>query len=85
MCACSPESQAHPGLHQKKRGQQVNGGDPAPLLHSDKTSRRVLCPALELSAQERYGPVGAGPDEGHKDPRAGVPLLRGKAERVGTV
>ncbi|KAK4810947.1 hypothetical protein QYF61_013356 [Mycteria americana] len=30
MCACSPESQLYPGLHQKKRGQQVEGGDSAP-------------------------------------------------------
>jgi len=30
----------------------------------------------ETSAQERHGPVGAGPEEGHEnDPRAGTPLL----------
>ena len=47
----------------------------------------VLCPALvEPSAQERHGPVGVGPQEGHRnDPRDGEPLLCGKAERVGTV
>ena len=32
MCPCSPESQSYPGLHQKIRGQQGKGGDPAPLL-----------------------------------------------------
>ncbi len=32
MCPCSPESQSYPGLHQKECGQQVEGGDPAPLL-----------------------------------------------------
>ena len=26
----------------------------------------VLCPALEPSAQDRYGPVGAGPEEATK-------------------
>ena len=43
-------------------------------------------PALEPSAQERHGPVGAGSEEGHKNhQRAGTPLLQGKAERVGVV
>jgi len=36
--------------------------------------------------QERPGHVGVRPEEAHKnDPRAGTPLLRGKAERVGVV
>jgi len=34
MCTHSPEGQPYPGLHQKKRGQQVEGGDSAPLLCS---------------------------------------------------
>ena len=29
MCPHSPECQPYPGLHQKKRGQQSKGGDPA--------------------------------------------------------
>ena len=36
-------------------------------LCSLETSPGVLCPALEPSAQEGHGPVGVGPDEGHKD------------------
>ena len=46
------------------------------LLCSGETSPGVLCPALEPSAQEGHGPVGAGPEKGHEDdPRAGTPLL----------
>ncbi|XP_063210185.1 uncharacterized protein LOC134524261 [Chroicocephalus ridibundus] len=52
-----------PGLHQKKRGQQVEGGDSAPLLCSAETPPAVLCPALEPSAQGGHGPVGVGPEE----------------------
>ena len=38
------------------------------------------------SIQERHGPVGAGPEEGHKtDQRAGTPLLSRKAEGAGVV
>jgi len=33
MCPHSPESQPDPGLHEKKCGQQVKGGDPS-LVHS---------------------------------------------------
>jgi len=86
MCACSPEGQPYPRLHQKKRGQQLKGGDSAPLLCSGETSSGLLCPALEPLAQARHVAVGVGPEEGHKsDQRAGVPLLRGKAEKDGAV
>jgi len=34
MCAHSPEGELSPGLHQEKRGQQVQGGDSAPLPRS---------------------------------------------------
>jgi len=60
----------------KAAWQQVEGGDSAPLLCSGEIPPRVLRPALESSARERHGPVGAGTDEDHEDDqRAGVPLL----------
>ncbi|GAB0189939.1 triadin [Grus japonensis] len=75
-CACSPESQPCPGLHQKKCGQQVEGGDPAPLLGSGETPPGVLRPALGAPVQERHGVVGASPEEGHEaDQRDGAPPL----------
>jgi len=62
-----------PGLHKKKCGQQVAGGDSASLLSSGENSPGVLHPALEPPAQERHGAVGGGPEEGHKGkPRAGA-------------
>ncbi|KAK4827389.1 hypothetical protein QYF61_017794 [Mycteria americana] len=86
MCTRSPEGQLYPGLHQKKRGQQIGGGDSAPLLHSGETSPGVLRPAPESSAQEGHGAVEASPEKGHEnDLRAGTPLLQGQAERVGVV
>jgi len=66
MYAHSSEGQPCPGLHQEMHGQQVKGGDSAPLLHSGESPPGVLRPALELSAQERHGPVGVGPEEATK-------------------
>lgn len=37
----------HAGLHQKKRDQQGEGGDPAPLPHSHETPPGALSPASE--------------------------------------
>jgi len=66
MCPCSPEGQLYHGLHQGKRGQQVEGGDSAPLLHSGETPPGALRPALEPPAREGHGAVGAGPEEATK-------------------
>jgi len=54
-----------------------------PLYSTLVRAHLESCIHLEPSAQERHGPVGAGPEKGHKDDlRAGSPLLRGKAEAV---
>ncbi|XP_072195585.1 uncharacterized protein [Excalfactoria chinensis] len=53
MCSYSPESQLHPGLHQKKHDQQGEGGGPAPLLFTCEISLGVLHPDVESSVQER--------------------------------
>jgi len=44
-------------------GQQPEGGDSAPLPRSAEKPPGVLRPALEPSAQDRAGAVGAGPEE----------------------
>ena len=70
MCPRSPESQQYLEPHQKKSGQQVEGGDPAPLLCAGKASPGVPHSDVESSVQERHRPVGACPEEGHRnDPR----------------
>jgi len=66
MWARSLEGQLYPGLHQRQHGQQAKGGDSAPLLHSGETPPGALHPALEHPAQERHGPVAAGPEEATK-------------------
>jgi len=64
MCPCSAESQPYPGLHQKKHGQQVKGGDSIPLFCTGEASPGVLCLDTESSVQERCEPVRVHPNEG---------------------
>ena len=86
MCPRSPEGEPYPGLHPQQRGQQVEGGDSAPLLCSVETPPGVLHPALRHSAQERHGSAGALPEEGHKNgQKDGTPVLREQAETAGVV
>ena len=60
------------GLHQKKCGQQGEGGD-SPSLPS-ALMRPHLLSALRVPTQERHGAVGAGPEQGHRDDQR-APLL----------
>jgi len=83
MCARSLEGQLYPGLHQKQRGQQVKGGDSAPLLHSGEIPPGALGPALEPSAQERHGPVGVGPDEGHRNDQRNTSAVKERVRELG--
>jgi len=83
VCIRSSEGQPYPGLHHKQCGQQVEGGDSAPLLHSDESPPGVLHPALEPSAQERHRPVGVGPEEGHKNgQRDGAPVYKERLKEL---
>ncbi|GAB0206688.1 mitochondrial enolase superfamily member 1 [Grus japonensis] len=63
-------------IKRSMESQQVEGSNSSPLLRSDETPPGVLHPALGSSVQERHRPVGASPEEDHKnDQRAGTPLL----------
>ena len=72
----SPESQSYPGLCKKKHAWHIEGGNSSSLLCSFDNLPEVLHPALGSPVQERHGPVGAGPEEGHKNgQRDETPLL----------
>ena len=54
------------------------------ILCSDETSPEVLCPDVESSVQERDRPVGACPEEGHRNYlRDGTLLLENRLRKLG--
>ena len=66
VCPGGQEGQWCPGVHWEQRGQQVGGGDPAPLLCPGEATSGVLCPVLGSPVLERLGTTGDGPAEGYK-------------------
>ena len=74
--ACSPEGERYAGLHQKRSGQQREGGDCSSLLCPHEILSGVLCAGLGPTVQEGCGAVGLGPEEGHRnDRRTEAPLV----------
>jgi len=47
MCPHDPGNQPYPVLHQNKCGQQIKGGDPAPLFCTGEALTGVLHPDVE--------------------------------------
>ena len=43
VCLCGQEGQWYPGVHQEECGQQVEGGDPPPLLCPGEATSGALC------------------------------------------
>lgn len=63
VCPCGLEPPWDPGVHLDVYGQQVKGGDPAPLLDPGEATPGVL----GSSVPDRQGTTGEGLGKDHKD------------------
>lgn len=54
---CNHTTPPYSGLHPKKHGQQVKGGNPAPLVCTGETSPGVPHPDVASAVQERHKPL----------------------------
>jgi len=61
VCACSPEGQKYPGLHQKRASSDSRAREVTVPLYSREAPSGVWCAVLGLSTQERCGAFGEGP------------------------
>lgn len=57
-----PRKTMYSALQRQKHGQQFEGSDPVPILHSLKIPSQVHS-ALEFLTKERHGPVTEGPEQ----------------------
>ena len=86
MHVCNLECQWYPGLHEKRGGQQRQGGDCPPLLCPCEAPSGVLRPAPGSPIKARHRAVGEDPEEGHRDDqRAEAPPRQRQAEGAGLV
>lgn len=70
VCPCSKGSwlTGHAGVqHQEEYCQQVDEGDPSPLLSIGEAVCGVLCPVIGSPVQQTHGHAGESPAKGHKD------------------
>lgn len=67
QCPRGQEGQWYPGVHQEESGQQVEGGDPDPLLDPNEATSGVLCSILISIVKERQGANREGPAGQCKD------------------
>ena len=83
MCPGSPESQPHPRLHPQQCGHRAREGIPAlcPALLRPPRSPASFSGALSTGQSWSCGSGAGGSPSNH--PRAGTPLLGGKAGRAG--
>lgn len=53
--------------HQEQHYQQVEGGDPVPLLSTGEDTPGVLCPVWQPQLHQRHRPTAESPTKSHKD------------------